>query len=114
MNRIPSPGLALIRRPTFEKTEGGGKIELLEGTTNMWTQGQAEIVTLGPLEAPEDPYDYDGDLTPDGKIPIDPLLTEGAWVLTRFRGWMPTDKDGEFLIRTEDVLGVFRVSDGPD
>ncbi len=106
--RTPAPGLALIRRPKFEKTEGGGRIELLDGTTEMWTQGQAEVVCLGPPALPDDPDDYDGDLNPDGTIPIDPLLKEGSWVLTRFRTWVSTDVEGEYLIRVEDIIGVFR------
>lgn len=105
MKRTPLPGRCLIRRPAFEATEGGGRIALLDKTVRNWTIGQAELLAVGKPPVPDD--DYDGPLDAEGTIPNDPRLVPGAWVMTRPRAWVATDVDGEYIILTSDILGVF-------
>lgn len=101
----PARGLALIRRPTVANSLG--KIQLLDKTVTGWSLGQAILVALGPPIKPEDPDDYDGELV-NGEVLQDPRLTEGAWILTRFRSWFPSDDPDLFVIRQEDIVAILQ------
>ena len=96
--KVPRAGLLLIRRPETEATLPGGRIVLMENTLTHLTQGQAICLAVGPPAHDED----------DEEIPIDPRVVPGAWIVTRFRNWTPTDQPDEFLIRQADVVAVFR------
>ena len=95
--RTPARGLVLIRKP--EVSHQPGRIHLLSKTVGNWTEGQAEVVAIGPPPIPEE----------DDEEPfvVDPRIAVGAWVLTRFRRWVATDDPKEFVIRVEDIVGVF-------
>lgn len=88
----------LIRRPTLESTLPGSCILLTERSLLGWSEGQAEIVAVGPPSLPEEDEEV---------FPPDPRLVPGAWVLTRHRMWVATDRDDRYLIRSDDILGVF-------
>lgn len=107
MTTVPAPGLVLIRRPAIADTLPGGRIVLSEKTVRNWTAQQAEIVAVGAPAFPDDPDDYPDPLNDDGTIPLDERIVPGAWVLTRFRSWVATDTDGEYVCRQADLLGVF-------
>ena len=97
--RRPARGLLLIKKP--EVTTQPGRVILLDKTVGNWTQGQAEVLAVGAPAIPEEDEEIE---------PLDPRVVVGAWVLTRFRRWVATDVPGEFLVKHDDVLGVFDVS----
>lgn len=102
---IPRPGLALIRRPAIADTIPGGRIVLTENTREFLTLGQAELVSMGREAAPEDrtwANEEDHCWEELARVPV------GAWLLVAHRTWIPTDTDDIYLIRHEDILGVFR------
>ena len=100
MTHTPARGLALIKKPELQESVNG--IILLDKTREGWTVGQATILALGPPAFAEE----DDEDQVDGVIPIDPRLVPGAWVLCKPRTWVPTDKDGEYVIKQSDILAV--------
>ena len=96
----PSRGLVLIKKPDLAESVNG--IVLLDKTREGWTAGQAIIVSVG-LPAFAEWEDEDQE---DGVIPVDPRLVPGTWVLTRFRSWVQTDRDDEWVVNQSDILAI--------
>ncbi len=63
-----------------------------------WSAGQAELVAIGPPEVSDDPEDE--------TWPLDERLQPGAWLLTKFRYWVPTDDPALFVIRQQDIVAI--------
>lgn len=101
----PSRGLVLIRKVRHAQTEGAGSIILPERTIGNWTIGQAEVVAVGLPRLVEDCEDWEGPVEGD-EIPNDPRLVPGAWIFSRPRAWVTTDRDDQWVIRVEDVLAL--------
>lgn len=101
----PARGVVLIRRVRHAQTEGTGVIVLPEKTVNNWTIGQAEIVAVGAPRRVEEDDDREGWNQGD-PIPTDPRLVPGAWVMTKPRSWIATDRKDMWVCRIEDVLAV--------
>lgn len=118
----PARGRVLVRPIQTEETKSGGVIVLTEKTRRDIAQYQMEIVAVGDAEICEDVEDCDRlhewyDMWVDGEQlpvahyfhPIDPRITEGAWVMVQPRSLFDAGHPTErlYFVSAGDILGIF-------
>lgn len=125
----PARGRCLVRRVATEERLPGGLVILTEKTRETMAQLQVQIVAVGEPEVCEDEdcekfhrgpcciggdefgnFDgHSGPVTPYRIHPRDPRIKPNAWAIVQPRSFVDASIDGDelFVVKTDDVLGVF-------
>lgn len=118
MTPSPAPGLAFVRKIQTAETYGGSAIIVPEQARDKVSESQWEIASVGDLEECKDeecprPHDPTGDFL-NGPVqmwhPCD--LAPGDWVLCRKRSVVPSPQPELFIVKQDDVIGRFTVTEG--
>jgi hypothetical protein len=108
----PARGLAFIRHIETVETYGNSPIVITPKTRDKIAAQQFTVVAAGDFEYCEDREDcercscrwniYQHEYLHEHEV------REGDWVLVRNRAWQSTPDPSVFVIKVDDILGVFR------
>ena len=102
----PARGLAYIRHIETAETYAGGKVVIPEQARDRVARHQFIVVSVGNYEFCEDPDECPRSHTKKGEHKH--RLMQGDWVLCRNRAWSSTPDPDVYVIKVNDILGVFQ------
>ena len=101
----PTSGNVLVRPVETSETYGSGRMIIPDSIRDKLNAGQMEIVAVGQPGRCEEPEECERPHNGECHV-IPPVLTVGAWALVMVGRWVEM-ADDLWLVRQEDVLGVF-------
>lgn len=102
----PARGLAFIRHIETAETYAGSSIIIPVQTRDNVAKQQFIVVSVGNYERCEDIEECNRPHTKAGEHKH--RLEVGDWVVCRNRSWIASPDPDVYIIRVNDILGVFR------